>query len=237
MKTIQNKQFILFIIFLQILTSNICAQSVPVSTAKKYKIYKVVNKLYWYNDTINPASINFEYYNTKGQIDSILILNCKINSLTSFNYFSYNKNKKLIKNKHIIHYHNYTMIYISTKSDIKKQKKGYRYDDKGRLIEIVKCPTSYLMKYTLTYDSLNNLVSESKYHRKDSTEERTISEYNAKNQLYKSTLILYKDGIKQGVLNTTFNFYNKNGLLEKSYNYDPGLDTPTSINWYEYTFY
>lgn len=129
------------------------------------------------------------------------------------------------------------MIYISTKSDLKKQKKKYKYDKKGRLIEIVTDPTSYLMKYTLTYDSLNNLVIESKYHRKDSTEERTISEYNAKNQLYKSTLILYKDGIKQGVLNTTLNFYNKNGLLEKSYNYDPGLDTPTSIDQYEYTFY
>lgn len=81
-----------------LLTSNILkAQSIPDSTAKKYRICKVVYKLYWYNDTINPASINFQYYNTKGHIDSILILNCKINSMTSFNYFSYNKNGKLIK--------------------------------------------------------------------------------------------------------------------------------------------
>lgn len=220
-----------------LLTSNILkAQSIPDSTAKKYRICKVVYKLYWYNDTINPASIHTEYYNSKSRIDSVIYQNMKTNTISSQNYYTYNKKNILINQKSIMYYDTPSVIILK-KSDIKKQKKKYKYDKKGRLIEIVTDPTSYLMKYTLTYDSLNNLVIESKYYRKDSTEERTISEYNAKNQLYKSTLILYKDGIKQGVLNTTFNFYNKNGLLEKSYNYNPGLDTPTSIDQYEYTFY
>ncbi|MCC6584882.1 MAG: hypothetical protein IT271_14350 [Chitinophagales bacterium] len=51
------------------------------------------------------------------------------------------------------------------------------------------------------------------------------------------TFALYKGGIKQDGINTTFNFYNENGLLKKSYNYSSGLDTPTSIDQYEYTFY
>lgn len=236
-RSIQNIQSILYLIFLLVLTCNISkAQSIPDSTVNKFSIKTLVDKIYWQDDTINPAIIKTEFYNKKGHIDSSFFRNTKTNSITSCEYFSYNKKGKLIKIKDIRYNPNDTMKFIITKYDLIKQNEKCRFDNKGRLIEVLHNSTFYVIKDTLIYDTLNNIISCSKY-RRDLTEERTTSEYNEKNQLYKSTLTIYINDILQYVSSITFNFYKPNGLLEKSYSYGFGSDIPTCINQFEYTFY
>ena len=236
--SIQNIQSILYLIFLLVFACNISkAQSIPDSTVKKFSIKTLVDKIYWQDDTINPAIVKTEFYNKKGHIDSSFFRNTKTNSLSACAYYFYNKKGKFIKQKDIwYNYPNDTMIFITTKYDLKKQNEKCRFDNKGRLIEVLHDSTFYVIKDTLIYDTLNNIISYSKY-RRDSTEERTTTEYNQKNQLYKSTLTIYINDILQYVSSITFNFYKPNGLLEKSNSYGFGTDIPTCINQFEYTFY
>jgi hypothetical protein len=82
-RSIQNIQSILYLIFLLVLTCNISkAQSIPDSTVNKFSIKTLVDKIYWQDDTINPAIIKTEFYNKKGHIDSSFFRNTKTNSLT-----------------------------------------------------------------------------------------------------------------------------------------------------------
>ncbi|MCC6584881.1 MAG: hypothetical protein IT271_14345 [Chitinophagales bacterium] len=123
MKLIHNKQFIPFLILLLLLTSNILkAQSIPDSVVKKMGIRTMICKLYWYNDTLNPANIRTEYYNSKSRIDSVIYQNMKTNTISAQHYYRYNKKNILINQKSIMYYDT-PSVFILKKSDIKKQKK------------------------------------------------------------------------------------------------------------------
>lgn len=237
-----KKIYLIFILLL--LKSNIIkAQSIADTIAKRLGVHIITQKTFYSDiasDSAKLQTTNIQYYNLKGKIifsfdinghrDSIWQrINGRRDSIFQKTYYNYNRKGKLIKRTDIQYKLNDSTINVyhtNQKSDGRKKI----YNKEGKLIEIYHEPTSYIIKDSLIYDSLGNLICFIKY-RRDSMIEKSLYEYNKMKQMYKYTLVFYLKGNLYAKYETDYDYY-ENGLLKESYDI---VFRRTDI--YEYTFY